>query len=489
MGLRFLICFCSLFLLSVFHSFGQRATLVNPLDYGLKEAKTGIERYEVLLKCHNDAFRRGLNVSYKGIDSIFIEIPKNPQSIRLTEQTDFAGVVMTVLNKSKSMTLFYMTQDAKEVVLDGYAIDKGNFTNNETLSTEIKLLVIQDENDWISERLGYNNSNGYKRSDVLLLKNGLAQNKTIMPYGNEFSVPKVYYSEVSNKKKKINNIVFIRNANSKFRTDFIDIRRQYKVELKKITIHTPEDDTSFNDGAIFISGCSDVTLKDLKIYGTYSQHYLSGYGVRAVNVHNLKVIRMFARAKWGVFGNNAINGANLIDCDINRFDVHYYGRDIRIKNSRFTSLYNQFSSMYGNIVFDHCEFRDFIPFLNESSFNAFTPYELVWKNCIFYLDKKHNSILALGGVPNEPNIRPELLNKRLPNIKVLNCRVVLADDVSEWYLIKTGDIRYDGDFDYISDIKIKGAIVENGREKSFKVTNNDIKTIHPIRTIIKQKQK
>lgn len=485
---------CRLFLLlflfyNSITSFGQHTKTINPLDFGLLEAKTGIERYEVLKRCHEEAFKYGLNVSYKGIDSVFVEIPKNPQSLRLTEQTDFAGVVMTVLNNSKSMTLFYMTQDAHEIIISGEEIDRGDFTTNAILKKGVKLLSIRDEKDWIPERLGYNDSNGYKRSDVLLLKNGIAQNKTIMPYGNEFSIPKAYYSDVSTKKKKVNNIVFIRNANSKFRTDFIDIRRQYNVELNKITIYTPEDDTSFNDGAIFISGCSNVTLKDLKIYGTYSQHNLSGYGVRAVNVHNLKVIRMFARAKWGVFGNNAINGATLRDCDINRFDVHYYGKDIKIKNSKFSSLYNQFSSMYGNIVFDHCEFRDFIPFLNESSFNAFTPYELEWKNCIFYLDKKHNFLFAIGGVPNELNIRPELLNKRLPNIKVLNCRVVLADDVSEWYLIKTGDIRYDGDFDYLSDIKIKGVIVENGREKSFKVMNNNIKTIHPIRTIIKQKQK
>ena len=53
--------------------FGQ--TVVNPLDYGLYEAKTGTERYGVLLKCHQDPVNKNAKVTYAGVGSIEIEIP------------------------------------------------------------------------------------------------------------------------------------------------------------------------------------------------------------------------------------------------------------------------------------------------------------------------------------------------------------------------------------------------------------------------------
>lgn len=43
------------FLLLLFYnsiiSFGQHTKTINPLDFGLLDAKTGIERYEVLKRC------------------------------------------------------------------------------------------------------------------------------------------------------------------------------------------------------------------------------------------------------------------------------------------------------------------------------------------------------------------------------------------------------------------------------------------------------
>lgn len=40
---------------------------ISPYDFGLSRAKTGIERYEVLLRTHKAAIAAGVNVDYTGI--------------------------------------------------------------------------------------------------------------------------------------------------------------------------------------------------------------------------------------------------------------------------------------------------------------------------------------------------------------------------------------------------------------------------------------
>ena len=48
---------------------------ISPLDYGLREATNGIERYYALYKAHSEAISRGTTVSYEGISSLDIELP------------------------------------------------------------------------------------------------------------------------------------------------------------------------------------------------------------------------------------------------------------------------------------------------------------------------------------------------------------------------------------------------------------------------------
>lgn len=42
------------------------AKTLSPLDFGLAEAKGGVECYNVLLKCHLEALRLGVGVDYSG---------------------------------------------------------------------------------------------------------------------------------------------------------------------------------------------------------------------------------------------------------------------------------------------------------------------------------------------------------------------------------------------------------------------------------------
>ena len=74
---------------------------ISPYDYGLSDAKNGVERYNVLLKTHQYAVQHGIDVSYKGIRRIEIEIPKNAVRIPLTDNNDFSGCEFVITNKQK----------------------------------------------------------------------------------------------------------------------------------------------------------------------------------------------------------------------------------------------------------------------------------------------------------------------------------------------------------------------------------------------------
>lgn len=466
------------------------AQSVNPLDYGLLEAKSGEERFYVLKRCHEDALKQGLSVSYEGINKIELVIPTEAKPIPLPDLTDFSGIRIIVENRQKNFVLFSMEKKAKQVNVDGKTIDAGDFRDINELAEGSKLLIIQDDNPWISKRLGYGPSSGRLRKDVLIIKKGESCNNTIMPYDNDYSEPKAWFVDVTNQKQiVIKNLYFERTHSSNYITKLLETRNVCNVFISNICITTPKGVINKGDGCMIIENCADVTINNVTIDNTYSDASNAGYGMRLVNVYDVKINRMNAHGEWGVFGNYNVNTVTLKDCDINRFDVHFYGKDIRSTNCTFRDMYNQFASVYGVISFKKCEFINEIPVLIESSFNAYTPFELKWQNCTFYLNKKKNYLLTLFGVPEPYNDRPELRRKCLPNIVMKNCKVYLDDDVDEWMVVKTHGVKYKDSFDYIQDVSIKGVQVISNDEKPFKVYSEELKTTQPIITKVKIKRK
>ena len=224
-------------------------------------------------------------------------------------------------------------------------------------------------------------------------------------------------------------------------------------------------------------------MVDVKVDGTYSQTNHFGYGINLDNVALFTGERLYARARWGVFGSNNVNGAVLRNCDINRFDIHCYGKDVYCYNCRFSDMYNQFSSVYGDVFFEKCSFTNFIPVLIESSYNAYTPFDLTFKNCTFNLTANRNYLVTLSGLEEAHNSRPELSRKALPNITIKNCTVNLADDVNKWYIVNTGYVWYKEPLDYINridinDLRINGTV-------NYKLFSSKIKTTEPLNMVMK----
>lgn len=453
---------------------------LSPLSYGLSEASTDIERFRALERCHKDAIKKNVPISYTGIESLDIEVPAGAVSIPLPDEVDFAGVQMNVLNTQKDISLFARTESSSPIEVSKEAIDNGRFMNIPALRDGRNLLVIEDENLWVENRKGYDY--GAMRRDVLVVENGVAKNNVTYPYNNEYTSPKA--SVVPTGKSKIyRNLKFVRDAKSTKKTYLFSINYSYDVTISNVVITTPQDNDLYGDAAIRINNSAKVCLKDIRVNGTYSQDRKYGYGFNLNNVALLTCECLYARSRWGVFGTNNVNGTTLRDCDINRFDIHCYGRDVRCYNCKFSDMYNQFSSVFGDIYYENCTFTNFTPVLNGSSYNAYTPFDLTFQSCAFNLTAKKNSLVYLTMLEETHNPRPELSRKALPNITIRNCTVNLADDVKKWYIVNTGKVAYKESLDYINRIEINGLKI-NGTA-NYKIFTQRIKTTEPLNLVTK----
>ena len=145
---------------------------ISPIDFGLYEARNGIERYYCLYRTHCAALAAGVNVTYKGIDSLYIDIPKDAQSIPLTDYNDFSGLVLTVTNNAKTHFVFQMVQKATEIQIDKSSIASGKFLRYPAISRGRVVLLLQDRTPWVKNRRGF--EYGAERKDIIYLKDGNA---------------------------------------------------------------------------------------------------------------------------------------------------------------------------------------------------------------------------------------------------------------------------------------------------------------------------
>lgn len=390
---------------------------VSPLTFGLKMAKDGKECYEMLYACHKEACDYHRPVSYAGIDTIRLEIPDKAKTIPLPYHTDFAGVVILVRNDSdKDFTLFTMRgdQSPKSIDIPRDLIDNGDFRSVSEFRAGDYLLVVNDRNKW-SYRTGY----GYDvyRSDLLYVRDGHSLNSPVTTYSNPAAAPECCYIPVNTDPKVVENVKIFRARGEKHKTYCFRIENQNNVTLRNIFIKTPKG-KFIADAAIGLSNCANCTVQDVTIDSTYSVPGQYGYGISMNNVWNTTFVRLKADAAWGVFGTNNVSKTTLRECDVNRFDIHCYGRDARFVNCIFRNKQTQFSSMYGEVVFDSCHFIDCIPVRIRSSYNAYTPFDIKIRHCTFDATLKHHALVNVMLLSTETNPRPELAARCWPNVYI-----------------------------------------------------------------------
>ena len=431
----------------------------------------GQANYRSLYAAHCRAVEEGTTVDYGFLAGqvVFLSIPADAKTMPLAQTNDFRNVVLVVRNSNKTLDLFTMTADIKGIKLDSMQVDEGDFSNVPQLQKGRHLVVLRDRNPWVGERIGYGSP--AHRSDILLVENGRSLNRPVASYATKATWLSGSYVTIPEGHKRIANLHIQRHPLSSARTNGFNINLQDDVELTNITIATPQykrfksfataplrqlrDRGIASEGrdsepvadwlnqlnsqraavklladeAIKITNSTRVALTDVVIDGTYTIPGTWGYAFSIYNVWNTSYNRVVADANWGVFGSNCMSLTTLNACELNRFDIHCYGRDVRCVNCLFRNKQTQFSSLYGTLVFERCTFDDCIPVRIRASYNAYTPFDIQFRNCTFVATTKHHALVNVMLLDPNRNSRPELYDRCLPNIDIENMTIQLPSSV------------------------------------------------------------
>ena len=451
-GLVALLLFCGG--CSVCHHTSRAGKDISPLEFGLRECKTDIERYKVLLVTHRTAIERGVGVDYSGIKKLNIEVPDKKSAIPLAASTDFRGCVLNVMNTVGDVALFTRNEIPVDVSLSKSLVDGGKYSSASALRKGLHLLIINDKTPWVENRAGHDYP-AY-RKDVVVVKDGRALNSTVMPYNSRQTTLACSYVPVRDTAITISNVVINRTKASTKKTFCFSLKGVYNVQMSNVTVNTPEGTGLWADGVIKLRDCARVTLDKVRIQGTYSLTDKYGYGFDVDNVYDLKVINSYGHGNWGVFGTNNLNKLEVRNSDLNRVDIHLYGRDVRIADCKLSGLYNQFSGVYGDIVMERCVFDNFTPLINGTSYNAYVPFNLYIKDCEWTVTKDKHILLGVGSLKNKINTREELSRKAWPNIYIDGLKVNISQGVAAVNLINVGsEVSYTLPVDYLEHIDIK----------------------------------
>ena len=445
---------------------------ISPFDYGLREAVSDTDRYWALYHAHTEALARNLSVNYDGIDTLEIALPPDFKSIPLGAHTDFGGLVLYVTNNARHGSLFTMPNQPIELTLTKHRIETGDFRIIPELSSGDKLLILNDKNPW-TERIGY----GYRvfRQDLIWVHNGMGMNAPIAPWNTDSTQLNASFYDVDTLQKVFRRLTLHRRESSTFRTECLYLKGQFNVLVEDVHVTTPKS-KMIADGVFNVSSSARIIFRDVTVDGTYSGYGRwrdYGYAFALNNLWDSRFEHVTANGNWGVFGTNHLSSTSLIDCDINRFDIHCYGRDVLLKRCTLRQLQTQFSSMYGTVTFDSCRFADCIPVRIRSSYNAYTPFDIVMQDCTFELTMRHHSLVNVMLLDTAANSRPELSRKCWPNLTVNNMTVIVPGTVRAMNLYEpTGTLsELKKPVDYINKVSVNGLtmIRSNGKPANIPV--------------------
>lgn len=415
---------------------------------------TASKRYKALRTKFVDFINAG--VSYvkfsappSGNSMLELEVPANlKHSIRLVPHVDFNDWTIKIKNNCGDVSLFdYEIKDidnngnlhhgSTHLHVTKEQVDSGDFSEEPVLSTGKKLLIVKDLKEW-AYRTDSNDTKSYYRSDTILIKNGRAVNKPIAPYNTPSTVLDYEYYDLDLESPGLfENLTILRDASSLYRTLAFSTKGHDDITFNNITVAFTGSISSsdiINDMVFHILDCSNVKFNQVRVYETYSKYNKAGYAFFMSNVFNSYFKDVTAYGNWGVFGTHYLNRVHLENCDLNRFDIHGYGKDVICIKCKFhndltytingvtrdnPNRNNQLGAFYGTISFFNCEFSNFFPLLIDPSYHAYTGFDFAMYNCILKPNPE-NAIIKIGKIESEEGKRTELKKICWPNIHIIN---------------------------------------------------------------------
>ena len=503
------IGFCVLFCYIAMPVFGRQQLVIPQREL---QGKSGKELFEVLKKWHSDAYSIDAELVYPENMVLEIEVPSETKSIRLSPYTDFNGCRIIVENRViNNFILFSLSNKKaeKQVKVDCSMINSGDYSSVAQLNSGLKLMRIKDKNAW-THRAPEEGDYDIFRQDVILIKDGMAQNMLITGYNEETSNPECRFVDVDDEQKVICNLTMERSSNSTERTRLLHITLQNNVLVKNVKITTPfvpQDSNSElykEDYCIRVMNSANIYFEDVMVRGTYSTAKTWGYAVNMENVYNSHFLRFNAEAHWGVFGNNNANTVTLTDCHINRFDLHCYGRDVTCKGCVFdnqiddshpsqvycqTNVLNAFGSMYGTLRYEDCHFVKSRPVYLRPHYMAYTGFDVVFEDCVFDIHPSFPYFVTTGLLDEADNPRKELKGKCWPNVSMQNCQVNVPARVKDLFIFYAQkNSKTISKIDNLSSLDLQNVDINNPSFSlsSFKVSNVEIKLANRLKTKTKR---
>lgn len=414
-----------------------------------------------IMTIHQEAFKKGDAIIYPKKKTFQITIPKGFEAIPLTSHTDFNGCTFIVENTSHKTFLFKLTATTAPIPI---TLAKNQLKAGVRLAlsdTSPKLIFVKDQEVWTNrndyDAQGHiiNTKGTYYRSDLLFAEDNIIVNDPITTYDNA-SDPVCQYINVSTTPKVFCNLNLVRKESSTAVTDLLYVNQQYNVTIKNISVKTELQSDPlkrfYNDQCFLINNTAKVIMTKVSVDNTYSAQAIWGYAVEMNNVWNCSFKKISIAAIRGGFNTTCSNTLTFDHCQLNRVDVHYYGKDITCRNCSFTNklndfhVYNRFASFYGTLVYDHCYFDGHLPVRIDSEYNAFTPFDVVMDNCTlkipFSQSARYNCICHIPVLEKTQNKREELEKKCLPNLSLSRLTVILPPEVPNFFLFLVGRDHY-----------------------------------------------
>jgi hypothetical protein len=427
---------------------------ISPLDYGLAEATTGEARYEALYNAHSAAVAFGLPLDYSGVGTVELTVSSGSKVIPLPPQTDFKGAVFKVRNDAKKCFLFSLEKVFSRVAVSGTHIDAADYSGVPALSTGLHLLRIQDDVHWVNDREGFDHP--ADRADVVLVRDGVGSNGPIASYDTPATRINAEYCEADDMQKSFCNVTLVRDAASTQMVNLLSVRGINNLYLGNVRVETPSGTGIYGDTAIDIRHCTNLTCEDLTFDGLYDDDHETGYGLSINNTWNATFRRIHSHNRWAAFGCNNMQDSFLEDSDVERFDIHCYGRNITVRNSTLTGKGIPCSSIFGTILCENVTFNNCYAYSMRTEYNAFTPFNIILRNCELVSGGQH-ALVNIGKLDTKINPRPELAQKNLPNLEIDGMTVRLVAGASAFALFHLSEGQsYPDPVGHISSIKVKG---------------------------------
>lgn len=455
---------------------GSISSELSPYMFGFRPNQA--DSYSEIYLTHLAAKELGTSISYNGIKEVNIRVSAGFESIPLTGQDDFCGAVFHITNTQStgSYILFTLTGE-EDIVPNSITLDNVRNGNYSLDNNKQYTLFVKDTKLWTARR-GATSAEDRYREDVICIRNNKAINYPCTTYGTDVSI-ECTLMEDKPYQRYLRNLTAIREDGIGM-IKFISIEYCSNMEISNVTLNTFKGNNTPKNGdnAFIMKHCALFNITNMNINNVYSVSG-SGHGYELDTVYHIVYDNITGYDNnWGIFGANNVNDVAVYNSNINRFDVHCYGRDIKFYNCTFTgNKYNQFSGMYGIISFEDCIFgSQFVPYLQEGTYNAYTFHELIFRNCQLY----SNRGLYLYGFEKATNPRSELADKYLPSIRMENITYYSSNTFN--LILVDSPLTPDGNFQGMMglyDVTVDGLRIASTRQ-NFNIANTPIAILNSV---------